>query len=206
MRIYCLFFFLMIRRPPRSTRTDTLFPYTTLFRSAYLRRSPVRRILRLATVLTILFSTSVALAEVRIASWNVRHLGWDNGKDYAALGEVSAYFDLIAVQEVMSEEGIERMRVAAEHRTGESWSVMTSHLIGNGSYQEAYSFLWRESSVEFVDGAVVYLDDRDVFAREPFAARFQTPDGGFRFVLASIQPITRHNVERHQGQAQASPN
>src|SRR3546814_10423313 len=28
-----LYFFLMIRRPPRSTRTDTLFPYTTLFRS-----------------------------------------------------------------------------------------------------------------------------------------------------------------------------
>src|SRR3546814_14018369 len=32
--VYLLFFFLMIRRPPRSTRTDTLFPYTTLFRSA----------------------------------------------------------------------------------------------------------------------------------------------------------------------------
>src|SRR3546814_13406980 len=31
--VTCLFFFLMIRRPPRSTRTDTLFPYTTLFRS-----------------------------------------------------------------------------------------------------------------------------------------------------------------------------
>src|SRR3546814_18074237 len=28
-----MFFFLMILRPPRSTRTDTLFPYTTLFRS-----------------------------------------------------------------------------------------------------------------------------------------------------------------------------
>src|SRR3546814_16375977 len=28
-----VFFFLMIRLPPRSTRTDTLFPYTTLFRS-----------------------------------------------------------------------------------------------------------------------------------------------------------------------------
>src|SRR3546814_13924889 len=35
-----LFFFLMIRRPPRSTRTDTLFPYTTLFRS--LERVSVR--------------------------------------------------------------------------------------------------------------------------------------------------------------------
>src|SRR3546814_20512738 len=31
--LFCFFFFLMIRRPPRSTRTDTLFPYTTLFRS-----------------------------------------------------------------------------------------------------------------------------------------------------------------------------
>src|SRR3546814_6184089 len=30
--VHCVFF-LMIRRPPRSTRTDTLFPYTTLFRS-----------------------------------------------------------------------------------------------------------------------------------------------------------------------------
>src|SRR3546814_5704935 len=39
MAIQCLpccdsFFFLMILRPPRSTRTDTLFPYTTLFRSS----------------------------------------------------------------------------------------------------------------------------------------------------------------------------
>src|SRR3546814_12610057 len=31
--VHKMFFFLMIRRPPRSTRTDTLFPYTTLFRS-----------------------------------------------------------------------------------------------------------------------------------------------------------------------------
>src|SRR3546814_19894874 len=29
----CIFFFLIIRRPPISTRMDTLFPYTTLFRS-----------------------------------------------------------------------------------------------------------------------------------------------------------------------------
>src|SRR3546814_12202755 len=35
--VFLLFFFLMIRRPPRSTRTDTLFPYTTLFRSSRLR-------------------------------------------------------------------------------------------------------------------------------------------------------------------------
>src|SRR3546814_9105955 len=37
-----LFFFLMIRRPPSSTRTDTLFPDTTLFRSWPKRSSTVR--------------------------------------------------------------------------------------------------------------------------------------------------------------------
>src|SRR3546814_685671 len=45
-----IFFFLMIRRPPRSTRTDTLFPYTTLFRSfleggaAFLVHQPRQRL------------------------------------------------------------------------------------------------------------------------------------------------------------------
>src|SRR3546814_17210712 len=48
--VFC-FFFLMIRRPPRSTRTDTLFPYTTLFRSVARRlvksawhRTPLQRL------------------------------------------------------------------------------------------------------------------------------------------------------------------
>src|SRR3546814_20623865 len=36
--LYFCFFFLMIRLPPKSTRTDTLFPYTTLFRSFRIRR------------------------------------------------------------------------------------------------------------------------------------------------------------------------
>src|SRR3546814_16979117 len=45
MFFFCYVFFLMRRRPPRSTRTDTLFPYTTLFRSvkAYLCRMFLKR-------------------------------------------------------------------------------------------------------------------------------------------------------------------
>src|SRR3546814_2505508 len=35
MHLFSFCFFLMIRRPPRSTRTDTLFPYTTLCRSPW---------------------------------------------------------------------------------------------------------------------------------------------------------------------------
>src|SRR3546814_9550659 len=36
----------MIRRPPRSTRTDTLFPYTTLFRSARVTRELLRQFIK----------------------------------------------------------------------------------------------------------------------------------------------------------------
>src|SRR3546814_6012334 len=48
--LWYVFVFLMIRRPPRSTRTDTLLPYTTLFRSlreaqaAVLRRPLLQRL------------------------------------------------------------------------------------------------------------------------------------------------------------------
>src|SRR3546814_10030988 len=43
--MFSIFFFLNIRRPPRSTRTDTLVPYTTLFRSADDRAVAVRQVL-----------------------------------------------------------------------------------------------------------------------------------------------------------------
>src|SRR3546814_8945688 len=51
MLCWSMFFFLMIRRPPRSTRTDTLFPYTTLFRSSTYRLSRSFRLMRRDTVL-----------------------------------------------------------------------------------------------------------------------------------------------------------
>src|SRR3546814_12246832 len=41
--VFVCFFFLMMRRPPRSTRTDTLFPYPTLFRSFH-RLVPARQL------------------------------------------------------------------------------------------------------------------------------------------------------------------
>src|SRR3546814_10255820 len=45
-----VFFFLMIRRPPRSTRTDTLFPYTTLFRSESVEICGERKLFSAASV------------------------------------------------------------------------------------------------------------------------------------------------------------
>src|SRR3546814_17775529 len=50
----------MIRRPPRSTRTDTLFPYTTLFRSRGLSSAPGRNAMAKAEIKTKATDVSVA--------------------------------------------------------------------------------------------------------------------------------------------------
>jgi endonuclease/exonuclease/phosphatase family metal-dependent hydrolase len=144
----------------------------------------------------------VASAETRVASWNIRNLGWDNGKDYAALAEVGRYFDLISVQEVMSEEGIARFEAALEARTGADWDRLCSHLIGRGSYREMYCFTWRADAVTWVEGAVVYTDDRDLFAREPFSAVFETYDR-VRFVATGVHSIYGDSVAVREAEARA---
>src|SRR3546814_10137880 len=57
----------MIRRPPRSTRTDTLFPYTTLFRS--------RRVFQIFTVSFAALARAV-IPDMRAAGWGrIVHIG-----------------------------------------------------------------------------------------------------------------------------------
>src|SRR3546814_15405094 len=77
MLIFCLFtsvFCLMILRPPRSTRTDTLFPYTTLFRSQL--RS--REILALDSAVGTLADLGDELLDVRAGIGGQRNLARDD--------------------------------------------------------------------------------------------------------------------------------
>src|SRR3546814_10304357 len=60
-----MFFFLMIRRPPRSTRTDTLFPYTTLFRSEAHFPYP--------------FEVHCAIGHIGRTSWTISSAGFQKG-------------------------------------------------------------------------------------------------------------------------------
>src|SRR3546814_20409801 len=58
------FFFLMIRRPPRSTRTDTLLPYTPLFRSATIAAANAAKTSKKATFVTTLRKHNVVTSGV----------------------------------------------------------------------------------------------------------------------------------------------
>src|SRR3546814_12999747 len=71
------FFCLMIRRPPRSTRTDTLFPYTTLFRSG-------ERLADKQLVQAAIADTWVQLRQFRLLVLETAWLA-DQGNDWKAL-------------------------------------------------------------------------------------------------------------------------
>src|SRR3546814_1354027 len=63
------FIFLMIRRPPRSTRTDTLFPYATLFRSLYVAAAWRAAVMEGLAVLAGLFAVAL------VAAWHLPAIG-----------------------------------------------------------------------------------------------------------------------------------
>ena len=151
-------------------------------------RSIVRhsRALWLALVIALGAWPTTGIADLLVATWNVTHLGWDTGRRYDKVAHVAQHFDLIAIQELMNEEGLERLKSEVEAISGESWSSMASHAMGRSTYREHYAFLWRDSAVAYDSGAVVYIDDRDLFAREPFSAVFRSQRTGTRFALGNV--------------------
>jgi endonuclease/exonuclease/phosphatase family metal-dependent hydrolase len=156
---------------------------------------PKGSILCLLLLILLFLLPSQALAEgLRIASWNIQNLGQGQQKSYPALVTIASRFDLLAIQEVMNAEAVKRLQAELKQATGEEWGLLYSHLIGRGSYQEKYAFVWRESAVRYVDGAVVYIDKSDKFIREPFAARFETRDGKHRFVLATVHILYGRSI------------
>lgn len=145
------------------------------------------------TALTLLLSGSALAADITLGSWNVKRLGKQHS--YEALSAVAGKFDIIALQEVMNEDGLDRFETALETRTGEAWGRLESHLIGSRSYKEMYAFLYRESKVAYEDGAVVYMDRGDKFIREPYSARFRALSDNSIFALATVHILYGKGVE-----------
>src|SRR3546814_1423290 len=82
--MFILFFFLMIRRPPRSTRTDTLFPYTTLFRSAVIQTAPMNEAERSA------YCREHGLYPEQLEAWKQAFEAMDAGSTSADTAQLTA--------------------------------------------------------------------------------------------------------------------
>lgn len=150
--------------------------------------------IRFFSIILFLTLSFQAHSDVRFASWNIKHFGWNNGKEVEVLASIISGFDLIAIQELMDDDELSGLEKHLESLTGESWTYMASHAIGRGSYREHYGFIWRNSEVSYLDGAVVYLDNRDIFAREPYSARFLDRDTNKSLAVSTVHILYGDSV------------
>src|SRR3546814_13899729 len=123
MIVIIMFFFLMIRQPPKSTRTDTLFPYTTLFRSD--------DILGLAAGVERASEHPLALAIVAAAK--LRQLDipevadFDSPTGKGAVGTVGGKRIFLGAGAYLNENGIDVSTAAAQADDRKSTRLNSSH-------------------------------------------------------------------------------
>src|SRR3546814_19079193 len=129
---YSVFFFLMVRRPPRSTRTDTLCPYTTLFRSGvnwYFERAVTDAGLPSAAGRTT-WST-LAGSVLPALSGGGGGLGWTFlGRNAAAV--ISALDDVTDVQILQSPSVLVRNNAEATFHVGSKIPRSDERRVGKG--------------------------------------------------------------------------
>src|SRR3546814_619456 len=141
-----MLFFLMIRRPPRSTRTDTLFPYTTLFRS-----QGVEFLFRKNKIDWLKGAGKIAgkgTVEVAGKSYSAKHIVIATGSDVMPLGGVD-----IDEQRVVSSTGALTLPEVPKHLV----------VIGGGYIGLEMGSVWRRlgaevTVVEFLDRILPGMD------------------------------------------------
>ncbi|ART83568.1 hypothetical protein CBP31_13785 [Oceanisphaera profunda] len=138
---------------------------------------------------------SVYASDIVVGSWNIQRLGHGNQKNFAALAAIANRVDLLAVQEVMTEDGIAQLEATLEKQTGEPWDHMISHALGNNSYKEMYGFIWRKSAVEYSEGAGLYLDKENNFAREPYSAKFKSLRDNSELAIGTVHIVYGKSVK-----------
>lgn len=133
----------------------------------------------------ILFSFMTAKDIAVVGSFNTLHLGW-KGKNIEQSAQVVSMFDLVALIEVMSEEGVRELKDALEKESGKKWEyVISKRAAGREKYQEYYAFIYQKDRVKLLKEHGFYLEKReDDFQREPYACDFKI--GNFDFTFAVV--------------------
>src|SRR3546814_13956128 len=111
----------MIRRPPRSTRTDTLFPYTTLFRSLLGREIDHPALREALADMPADRMHQMGLAQAHAAIEEQRIVGHGRALGDAQRRRAGPFVGLAGDEAVEGEPRIERRRRSEERRVGQEW-------------------------------------------------------------------------------------
>lgn len=141
-----------------------------------------------STIVYIILAINLLGDTALIASFNTLHLGWKNS-NYYKKAEAIAHFDLIALQEVMSKDGLRRLASELERLTGEKWEwhISKQSFGRSNNYREYYAFIYKKDFVKLVRSLGAYDDLEDKFIREPYGAQFKI--GDFEFVLVNCHLV-----------------
>ncbi|HZJ95708.1 MAG TPA: endonuclease/exonuclease/phosphatase family protein [Thiopseudomonas sp.] len=148
-------------------------------------------------------SLYVHASDIIFASWNIQHLGHGHHKKYTGLAAIAGKVDLLAVQEVMTKQGLLRLKKAIEKHTDEQWSYLISRPVGSKDYKEMYAFLWRDSAVELVQGQQTYPDQRKRFIREPFSAHFRSKHDNSELAVGTVHILYGRSIKDRTPEIQA---
>ena len=153
-------------------------------------------------IITIFFLIVVMVfsEEAYIASFNTLHLGWSKSKDYESMADFIGYFDLVALQEVMTEDGLIKL-VETLNEDKEVWQYLISpYPVGSSDYKEYYAFIWNSKSVELIEEMGYYNGENKIeFERPPYAATFKI--GKFDFTLVSCHSIFGDSIRERRIEA-----
>ncbi|MBL8693492.1 MAG: deoxyribonuclease I [Planctomycetes bacterium] len=143
---------------------------------------------------------------LRILSWNTRHMGWSgqqNWAGYAAqiwnqFGSTSSStngLDVVCLQEVMYDTSVTSLVSALNSVSGVSWSAATTAALGRSSYKERYSVLYRTDRVTLLS-STVWTDTGDKFEREPQIVKLRVNDTSADVTLLNWHTIFGTTAQR----------
>ncbi len=130
---------------------------------------------------------------IKLASFNLLHLGWDNDKDIDKVANILARYDIIALQEVMNTEIMNALESKLDsfpiNDIPIDWDyIISDQKLGRSSYKEYYAIAFRTDKISYLpETKYIYNDIGDKFQREPFYASFKS--GNFDFTLVTMHLI-----------------
>lgn len=144
----------------------------------------MKKLLKIFIVFFLINIVILARDTAMVATFNTLHLGW-KGKNHKKTAEALVYFDLIGLQEVMTEEGLKTLKKELEKITNKKWDYhISDKKVGTGSYKEHYAYLWQKDKVNLKKVYGFFPETEDIyFEREPYGVDFKIGEFDFTFVL-----------------------
>ena len=133
--------------------------------------------------------------ELKIGSWNLEVFGQSKANNQQELSEIAekiSYYDVIAVQEIKDKNpGTAPYILQDEVETYGEYGMILSNRTGvyceeNPYASEQYAFFYNNDTIKPLEEGHHYPDTDCEFSREPFAARFQSTEYDYTFVLITL--------------------